>query len=108
DSKVVMSLKAAKIPRCDTLQLTADGRTALCGTQAGTSQASTASAPKVIEYSIATGKSRVVYQLKGAWALGIADVLWASPDGATLIGSVNAASTLPGDGGVTMGYLNAG
>jgi hypothetical protein len=31
DSKVVMSLKAARIPRCDTLQLTADGRTALCG-----------------------------------------------------------------------------
>jgi hypothetical protein len=42
DSKVVLSPQAAKIPRCDTLQLTADGRTALCGTQAGTARASDA------------------------------------------------------------------
>jgi hypothetical protein len=107
DSKVVLSMRTAKLPRCRTLQLTADGRTVLCGTEAGTAQASTASAPKVIEYFLATGKSRVVYQLKGAWALAIADVLWASPDGSTLIGSVYARSKLPWLGTGTS-YLNAG
>jgi hypothetical protein len=108
DSKVVLRLTPTDpSPRCDTLQLTADGRTALCGTQAGTSTAHPASATEVIEYSLATGKPRVVYRLKGTWALGIADVLWASPDGSTLIGSVNAQSALSG-AKVVVGYRNAG
>jgi hypothetical protein len=108
DSKVVMSLKAAKIPRCDTLQLTADGRTALCGTQAGTGTAYPASVPGFIEYSLATGKPRVAYRLKGTWALAIADVLWASPDGGTMIGSVYATSTPPWSKGGGTGYTDAG
>lgn len=108
DSKVVLSLKAAKIPRCDTLQLTADGKTALCGTQGGTAQATVASAPKFIAYSLATGRSRVLYRLKGAWELGIADVLWASPDGSGLIGAVNAASLLPGFKGGGIGFRAVG
>jgi hypothetical protein len=107
DSKVVFSLKAAKIPRCDTLQLTADGRTALCGTQADTRTAYPASVPEFIEYSLATSKPRVVYRVKGTWALALADVLWASPDGATLIGSVYETTTPPAYGNGTP-HLNAG
>jgi hypothetical protein len=107
-SKVVLSQKADKLPRCDTLQVTADGRTALCGTQAGTGTAQPASVPEFIEYSLATSKPHVMYRLKGTWALAIADVLWASPDGSTLIGSLYATRTAPWGKEGSIGYTNAG
>lgn len=86
-------------PWCDTLQLSAYGTTALCGRNSLPDAKSTASDPEFLAYSLATGKSRVLYLLKnGTWALGIGDVLWASPDGSTLIGSVNEQSEVGGVG----------
>ena len=79
---------------CDTVQLTGDGKTVLCGQDAGnTLKRSTAYAPKFTAYSVATGKSRLLYQLPGAYGVGLADVLWASPTGATLLGSVYSQAT---------------
>lgn len=79
---------------CDTVQLTSDGKTVLCGKDAGnTRKRSTANAPKFAAYSVATGKPRLLYQLPGAYGIGLADVLWASPTGSTLLGSVYAQAT---------------
>lgn len=79
---------------CDTVQLTGDGKTVLCGKDAGnTLKRSTAYAPKFVAYTVATGKSRLLYQLPGAYGIGLADVLWASPTGSTLLGSVYAQAT---------------
>jgi hypothetical protein len=82
-----------------TLQLTADGKTVICGSYGGSAVESTAYDPEITEYSVATGKARLVYRLGGAYALGLANVLWASPNGSTLIGSVltQSAQTGPGD-----------
>ena len=95
---------------CDTVQLTGDGKTVLCGEDAGnTLKRSTAYAPKFAAYSVATGKSRLLYQLPGAYGIGLADVLWASPTGSTLLGSVYAQATW-GHGSVdqTAGLLTNG
>jgi len=79
---------------CDTVQLTGDGKTVLCGKDAGnTRERSTAYAPKFVAYSVATGKPRLLYQLPGAYGIGLADVLWASPTGSTLLVSVYTQST---------------
>jgi hypothetical protein len=79
---------------CDTVQLTGDGKTVLCGKDGGNSvKRSTAYAPKFAAYSITTGKSRLLYQLPGAYGIGLADVLWASPTGSTLLGSVYTQAT---------------
>jgi hypothetical protein len=79
---------------CDTVQLTGDGKTVLCGKDAGnTLKRSTAYAPKFAAYSVATGKPRLLYQLPGAYGIGLADVLWASPAGSTLLGSVYTQAT---------------
>jgi hypothetical protein len=79
---------------CDTVQLTGDGKTVLCGKDGGNSvKRSTAYAPKFAAYSITTGKSRLLYQLPGAYGVGLADVLWASPTGSTLLGSVYTQAT---------------
>ena len=79
---------------CDSVQLTGDGKTVLCGEDAGnTLKRSTAYAPKFAAYSVATGKPRLLYQLPGAYGIGLADVLWASPTGSTLLGSVYTKAT---------------
>jgi len=84
---------------CDTVQLTGDGQTVLCAQYGGnTAKRSTADAPKFVAYSVATGKSRLLYQLKGAYEVGLADVLWASPTGSTLLGAVYAETTWPHPG----------
>jgi hypothetical protein len=76
------------------VQLTGDGKTVLCGEDAGnTLKRSTAYAPKFAAYSVATGKPRLLYQLPGAYGIGLADVLWASPTGSTLLGSVYTQAT---------------
>ena len=89
DSKVVFS---SVNHACDTtLQLTADGKTVVCGTFASESagaKKSSAYDPEILEYSVATGKSRLVYRLNGACNVGMANVLWMSADGSTLIGSL--------------------
>ena len=43
-------------------------------------------------------QSRLLYQLKGAYQVGLADVLWASPTGSTLLGAVYARATWPRPG----------
>jgi hypothetical protein len=84
---------------CDTVQLTGDGKTVLCGEDAGnTLKRSTEYAPKFAAYSVTTGKSRLLYQLPGAYGIGLADVLWASPTGSALLGAVYAEATWPRPG----------
>lgn len=81
---------------CDSLLLTADAQTVLCGEDAGnTAKPTTADAPKIAAYSVATGRLRLLYQLKGAYEVGLADVLWASPTGSTLLGALYADDTYP-------------
>jgi hypothetical protein len=85
DSKVVFS---SVNHGCHTLQLTADGKTVVCGTFGGGPKKSAAYDPEILEYSVATGEPRLVYRLNGVCNLGMANVLWMSADGSTLIGSL--------------------
>jgi hypothetical protein len=89
-----------------TLQLTADGKTVICGSYGGSAVRSAAYDPEITDYSVATGKARVVYRLGGAYALGLANVLWASPNGSTLFGSVLTQNEQTGSSGVI--HRNAG
>jgi hypothetical protein len=78
---------------CMTLQLTADGTTVVCGSYGGNfapAKKSSAYDPEIIEYSVATGKSRLVYRFEGTYNQGLASVLWLNADGSTLVGSVFA------------------
>ena len=103
DSKVVF---AARNSSCDTLQITADGKSVFCGTAAGRAdKKSSAYAPKIVEYTLATGKSRLVYRRAGVYNYGIADVLWLNASGTSLAGAV-LDQTKVRDGWV--GYVNAG
>ena len=96
-SKVVFRLPDGA--DCDTVQLTGDGKTVLCGKYGGnTANRSAAYAPRFVVYPVATGKSRLLYQLQGAYEIGLADVLWASPTGSTLLGAVYAEATWPHTG----------
>jgi hypothetical protein len=95
-SKVLFRLPAYAAGGCDTVQLTGDEKTVLCGEYDGsTAKRSAAYAPKFVAYSVPTGASRLLYQVKGAYEIGLADVLWASPTGSTLLGSVYAEATWP-------------
>ena len=86
DSKVVFS---SENNWCSTLQLTPDGKTVFCGLYVSNGdRSSSANDPEILAYSVATGKSRLAYRLKGAFTDGMANVLWLSPDGSTLIGAV--------------------
>jgi hypothetical protein len=90
DSKVVFT---SKNHWCMTLQLTADGTTVFCGSYGGNfapAKKSSAYDPEIIEYSVATGKSRLVYRFKGTYNQGMANVLWLNPNGSALIGSIFA------------------
>jgi hypothetical protein len=88
DSTVVFS---SKNHWCTTLQLTADGKTVLCGAYGGTfGKKSSANDPEIFEYSVATGRPRLLYRLKGVYNTDVADVLWMSPDGSALIGAAVA------------------
>jgi hypothetical protein len=49
-------------------------------------------------YATGTGKSRLVYRLKGAYNLDVANVLWLSPDGSALVGSAFAEKYVKGRG----------
>ena len=89
DSKVVFS--SVNHGCATTLELTADGKTVVCGTfVSGSAGAKKSSAydPEILEYSVATGESHLMYRLNGACNWGTADVLWMSADGSTLIGSL--------------------
>ena len=71
DSKVVFS--SVNHGCATTLELTADGKTVVCGTFAsGSAGAKKSSAydPEILEYSVATGQSRLVYRLNGACNCG--------------------------------------
>ena len=103
DSKVVFS---ARNSSCDTLQLTADGKSVFCGTSGGGASKSSAYDPRIFEYSVATGESRLVYRRAGVFNYGVADVLWLNPNGSGLIGAVFDYTTTTS--GVRYGYLDAG
>jgi hypothetical protein len=86
---------------CMTLQLTADGKTVFCGVYGGNfAKKSSANDPEILEYSVATGRARLVYRLKGAYNIDAANVLWLSPDGSSLIAGA-IAKVQHGDTSVT-------
>jgi hypothetical protein len=103
DSKVVFT---AGNSSCDTLQLTADGKSVFCGTSGGSDSKSSAYDPRIFEYSVATGKSRLVYHRAGVFNYGAADVLWLNPNGSGLIGAVFDYTTTTS--GVRYGYQDVG
>jgi len=76
---------------CIQLQLAANGKTVFCGSYGGDSaKKSSAYDPEIIEYSVATGKGRVIYRLAGRYNQGMANILWLSSDGSKLVGAVYA------------------
>ena len=104
DGKVVFTSKNSS---CDTLQLTADRKSVFCGTSAGSAdKKSSAYDPQIFEYTVATGKSRLVYRRAGVFNYGVANVLWLNADGSSLIGAV--FDQIKDTGGVAWGYLDAG
>ena len=89
---------------CSTLQLAPDGKSVFCGSYGGsTAKASSAYDPEILQYSVATGKSRLVYRLKGAYNLGLANVLWMNSSGSALFVSVLAQTSVHGQGGFGVG-----
>jgi hypothetical protein len=84
DSTVIFS---SKNHWCDELQLTADGKTVFCGGYGGNSEKKSTTNAEIFEYSVATGAGRLVYRLKGAFNTGVANILWLSPDGSSLLGA---------------------
>jgi hypothetical protein len=104
DSKVVFT---ARNSSCDTLQLTVDERSVFCGTSGGSANAkSSAYDPRIFEYSVATGKSRLVYRRAGVYNYGVADVLWLNADGSSLVGGVFDQTKMAG--GSLQGYDDVG
>ncbi len=103
-SKVVFTSRDSS---CDTLQLTLDGKSVFCGTSAGSAdRKSSAYDPKIFEYTVATGKSRLVYRRAGVYNYGVANVLWLNADGSHLVGAVFDATEM-GRGAET-GYVDDG
>jgi hypothetical protein len=85
-SKVVYS--PASFHACDMMQLTADGKTVLCGYYYGNyASRSSAYDPTITEHSLVTGKSALVYRYQGSFNFGLADVLWTNADGSVIVGS---------------------
>ena len=103
-SKVVFTSKNSS---CDTLQLTLDGKSVFCGTSAGSDHSkSSAYDPKIFEYTVATGQSRLVYRRAGVYNYGVANVLWLNADGSHLVGAVFNATQM--GRGLETGYLDDG
>jgi hypothetical protein len=103
-SKVVFTSRNSS---CDTLQLTLDGKSVFCGTSAGSADGkSSAYDPKIFEYTVATGKSRLVYRRAGVYNYGIANVLWLNADGSDLVGAVFDQTEI--GGGSAIGYRDDG
>jgi hypothetical protein len=84
DSKVIFS---STNHWCDQLQLTADGKTVFCGGYGGNTEKKSTTNAEITEYSVATGAGRLVYRLKVAANIGVANVLWLNPDGSSLLGA---------------------
>jgi hypothetical protein len=82
DSKVIFS---STNHWCDQLQLAADGKTVFCGGYGGNSEKKSTTNAEITEYSVATGAGRLVYRLKVAANIGVANVLWLSPNGSSLL-----------------------
>ncbi len=83
DSKVIFS---STNHWCDQLQLTADGKTVFCGGYGGNfAKKSSAYDPEITAYSVATGKGRLVYRLKGAYNTDVANIEWLSPNGSAFL-----------------------
>jgi hypothetical protein len=60
--------------------------------------------PRIFEYTVATGKSRLVCRRAGVFNYGVADVLWLNADGSSLIGAVYDETKVPVGG---VGWVNA-
>jgi hypothetical protein len=104
ESKVVF---IAKNSSCDTLQLTVDGKSVFCGTAGGSADSkSSAYDPQIFGYTVATGKSRLVYRRAGVYNYGVANVLWLNADGSSLVGAVFDETKMAR--GTLWGYQDAG
>jgi hypothetical protein len=111
-SKVVFRESATEVSPslgCFTLQLTADGKTVLCGTYAGSSRGGTFTSG-IIAFSVGTAKPRPLYQVRCNCELTLADVLWSSNDGSKLVVSTYTATDMrkPSTGREVMGELASG
>lgn len=84
DSKVIFS---STNHWCDQLQLTADGKTVFCGGYGGNTEKKSTTNAEIFAYSVATGAGRLVYRFKGASDVGVANILWLSPNGSSLLGA---------------------
>ena len=82
DSKVIFS---STNHWCDQLQLTADAKTVFCGGYGGNTEKKSTTNAEIFEYSLPTGAGHLVYRLKVASDLGVANVLWLSPNGSSLL-----------------------
>ena len=103
DSRVIF---ASGNSSCGTLQLTADGKSVFCGTSAGRAdRKSGAYDPRIVEYAVATGKSRLVYRRAGVYNYGVANVLWLNASGSSLVGAVYDLTKGTDEG---VGYVDAG
>lgn len=87
DSKVIFS---STNHWCDQLQLTSDGKTVFCGGYGGNTEKKSTTNAEIFEYSLATGAGRLVYRLKVASNIGVANILWLSPDGSALVAAAVA------------------
>jgi hypothetical protein len=87
DSKVIFS---STNHWCDQLQLTSDGKTVFCGGYGGNTEKKSTTNAEIFEYSLATGAGRLVYRLKVASNIGVANILWLSPNGSSLLAAAEA------------------
>jgi hypothetical protein len=97
DSKVIFS---STNHWCDQLQLTSDGKTVFCGGYGGNFEKKSTTNAEIFEYSVATGAGRLVYQFKGASDVGVANILWLSPNGSSLLGAAEGIDYRVADHGI--------
>jgi hypothetical protein len=92
DSRPVFQVPSGRA--CESLLMTPDGQTVICGTSTGAQGGCAAGQPEFDAYSVATGRlDRVLYRHQGSCALGDATVEWAG-DGTLAIGLVETFKSL--------------
>jgi hypothetical protein len=112
-SRAVLTLQspASRPSNCQSLSLTPDGGTVICGTQyalvsrgPGTNAGCANGGVEFTAYSVRTGKLiRVLYQYRGACHNGISDLLWTGSSASSIVGKtvINVAD----QGGKQAGQL---
>jgi hypothetical protein len=117
-SRAVLTLKspASNPSNCQSLHLTPDGGTVICGTQyalvsgAGTNAGCANGGLEFTAYSVRTGKLiRVLYQYQGACHNGISDLLWTGSSASSIVGAtvINVADQGGKQGG-QLGVISDG